>query len=294
MKHTELVKILFCAVVGIHFLGIIIPSHSKEIISQETHGNQSPVAYTEEGNIYITYGMATEMIKILQDYVDSKDTEIEGLKQRLIDIHRSEFDSLPVDAENWAIHFLATMSIRKDRLKDIELSLEQAREDKKLESEKLEKQIEVIFQFLLNAIDLNIQKLNSLGEELKYETDNSYTLFSVKKVENIIRTITFKNGCLLKINLSSGLLKNGLIANCPKLIFIGKWETGAEVFFQVKEPARGITLMPIPPLVPYPEEIKITDVCYTIDGDSIISKEFREQFIKSFDESLGRMYHLCQ
>lgn len=292
MRLLRLEEFILC----ISFLTLLFPcfklSYAKDRIEQKTSGNQSPAAYTESGDIIINYGMALEVKELLEKYINSKDAEIKELKQRLIDIHKKEFNSLPAEAEKWAIHFLSTMSVRQDRLKMEELKLVQARNDRRLESEKLIKRIEVIFEYIFSTIDERINKLRNLGDDLSYKADGPTNLFTSNSNGKIVRAITFRNGCRIDIRFRQGQLRNGLLAEGPILYLLCQCgEKREKQLFQIKEPQRGSIVRAVDPLVKDVQEPKIANVIYSIKDGPPINKEFRENLNKSLDEALGRVYY---
>lgn len=297
MKPRKLNKPVICAVLTLYLFGFISISYAQEKKTQETHGTKSPAAYTENGDITISYGVALETIEALKEFIDSKDQEIDSLKQRLIEIHKSEFDSIPEDADRWATHFLSTMPIRKDQFKSQEQSFDQATKDKRLESDKLQKKIEVLFKFLIDIIDSNINKLKMLGGIKEYEKIDLPHLFrehpNSTPASKKIRKITFNNGSLINIILDTGSLERGLVRSCPNLYFNAKYNNrSGEKLFWIREPKRGQTItFGTPPVIQDVKKPKIADVTYSTKGDFLISKQFKEVFMKSFDEAISHIHY---
>lgn len=297
MKPRKLNKLVICAVLTLYLFGAISISYAQEKKVQETHGIKSPAAYTENGDITITYGVALETIEALKEFIDSKEQEIDSLKQRLIEIHKSEFDSIPEDADRWATHFLSTMPIRKDRFKSQEQSFDQATKDKRLESDKLQKKVEVLFKFLIDTIDSNINELKMVEGIKDYEKIDFPYLFrehpNITPASRRIRKITFNNSSIINIILDTGSLKKGLTRSCPNLYFNAKYNNRSrERLFWIREPQRGkIITFGTPPVIQDVKKPKIADVTYSTEGESLISEQFKENFMKSFDEAIGRVHY---
>jgi len=202
------------------FIGLIPGgefSAAAEPSKQETHGSNSPVAYTGKGNITITINEAKEICKAVQELIESskndKDIEISTLKKRIADIHQTQLSVLPQEADEWAEQFLSTLPLRKDKV-----IMQEKEETKRFEKERMN--IPILFEYSINKFDEYISALTKHDKNITIEQDQIPIIIinnDTPKLYTYFKKISFPNGNLLVINISPGTIKNDAFISYPGL-----------------------------------------------------------------------------
>jgi hypothetical protein len=114
--------------------------------------------------------------------------------------------------------------------------LERARESKK-EREEADKLVEernsqlsknlisnvyALFDYMLRGIDSRIAAVQELRSEVKYEKAEKFVLFDDETSpggDYVLKTVVFKNGSQIVIDLTPGKRTQGRVSTCPSLRF---------------------------------------------------------------------------
>lgn len=181
---------------------------------QETHGDNSPIANTQKGNICITINEADKIREMIQDIFNNCDNaQSLELKKRLAEIHKTELKTLPEEADKWADEFIQTLPLRKDKV------LSQEEEQNKRLTQQT-KDIPLLFEYTIKKFDAQILALrNKLDNkiELKQEDFKGMIAYGdeITVVNNPIRVVTFPNGTKLLLSVSKGRIKDNRFVQYP-------------------------------------------------------------------------------
>lgn len=210
-----------------------------------------------------------ESLKVLMEYVSSKDLEIHKLKKRLTDIHKVEFDSLPEEADRWASHFISTLPLRKEKL----ISQE---DDRRIFSEKEKAKIPIVFDFVISDFDSRMMALKK-HLDIYISKRDFPDLFGVS---TRIRKVTFQNGSSIELVVQPGSLTKGLLNTYPSVDFYKSANNQRYKLFSIWKPIGGtITFgagLQTKPL--------INDITYSLDDNLILSQDFRNRIASNFDK----------
>lgn len=269
------------------FVGLIsgeIFSVEAQTVRQSTHSSNSPVAYTQKGDITITINELKEIKKVIQEAIEShengRDIKSSELKKRIAKIHETELHVLSKDAEAWAAQFITLIPIREDKL----ISLENNKRDI---SEDAKNKIPILFDYIFKDFDARILALKKYKSGINLIVNADFKLLVDSKSPDFKqytpREVIFPNGNILKLFLNPGTLSNGLIKTYPSIRFcdvknnnmallnIGETTTfGNFILFNRGDPV-------------------VYSVRYKLDDDPI-NEEFKTGFSNAFDKVMQTMF----
>lgn len=243
---------------------------------QSTTGHNSPIVSNSK-NITINIGAAEETIETLKEYINSTNKDKQQLQKRLTDIHKKEFDSTPDEAEAWAVQFLTSMPIRKDKL----ISLEN---DRKNISEKEKIKTSILFDYILKDFDSSILALKKYKTKIYMQVYSNYNLFVDGQTPaqlSILREVTFPTKNILKVILAPGKVVNGLVKIYPRLTFVEIKDTKEHSLLEIENlKGQGGFRM---------RGSEICYIDYKLDGDPI-NDQFKVEFSNAFDKVMETIF----
>jgi hypothetical protein len=271
---------IFSFIVLFNLLFLITPVLAQKTVQQSTQGDQSPAISTTSGNVTITYTMAEESIKVLKEFIESKNMENQELRRRVAEIHKNEFNSLPAEADEWAVHFLSTLPLRKDRLFEAEKE-----EKRKLDAQIIN--IPIILNFAIQSFDSRIEAIHKRVDKVVLQKKTDYNTFFVTNTDQLkeksdLRIVSFPNGSIVRVSLSLGFIRDKSINPYPSLQFeliIGKSIKESFQVYRGWPPTIGGHGQPIKNGVyynPYGED----------DGKIVIHKGYTSQLNSAYDSLL--------
>lgn len=252
------------------------PLFAQTSSRQSTTGPNSPIVSNSK-NITITIGAAKETVETLQEYLNSTIKDNQQLRKRLTDIHKKEFDSTPDEAEAWAMQFLTSMPIRKDKL----ISLEN---DRKNLSEKEKIKTSILFDYILKDFDSRILALKKYKSKIHMQVYSNYNLFVGGQTPaqfSILREVTFPTKNILKVRLDPGRVVNGLVKKYPRLNFVEIKDTKERTLLDIENlKGQGGFIM---------RASEVYYIDYKLDNDPI-NDEFKAKFSTAFDKVMEAIF----
>jgi hypothetical protein len=211
-------KFTIAFILSLLFVGLISDGKylaAAQPIQQNTHGPNSPAAYTQKGNITININELKEIERVVREAIESyesgRDIERAELKKRIADIHKTQLGVLPQEADRWAEQFLSTLPLRKDRIIMQE-------EEEKVRFEKQRIQIPVLFEYSIKQFDEYILALRKRDSKIEFKQEQIPEIITYSNsdiVSDSFRIVAFPNGTVLKVRLGTGVIKNGRFAQQP-------------------------------------------------------------------------------
>jgi hypothetical protein len=190
---------------------------SAQTVQQKTHGQNSPAAYTGKGNITVNINELKEIERIVQEAIKSyetgKDVERDELKKRIAEIHKTQFNVLPQEADQWAEQFVSTLPLRKDRV-----IAEENEETKRFEKHRMN--IPILFEYCIKKFDEYILALKKHDKKIDFKQEQIpeiITFANSSQEYNSLRVASFPNGTVLKLSFWTGVIKNDRFQTYPFL-----------------------------------------------------------------------------
>jgi hypothetical protein len=230
---------------------------------------------------YITKDEKKAFNERLLAAVKEQGFEIEKYKERIKELHKQTYQSSDEDAEKWAVNFLSTVNIRKDKIK-------QQKEEARIIKEKELINLPIVFDYILYDFDSKINALKETSQKIQLTKIDTFDLVVYDSTQSItIREVIFENGNSLKLTLKQGSRDEFFIKEYPEICFseTTKNLSRQKVSFRIKKRPMGVT-------VKSPEQKPlIEDIYYVLEGDDyFLNDRFKKSFSDTFQKALEAVF----
>jgi hypothetical protein len=239
--------------------------------TQKSYGPNSPNVSTRNGDVTININTDEKIRKALEEYCESYNNDIAKLRNRLAELHKTEFPALSDEADKWADQFISTLPLRKDKF------ISQKNEGK-THFDKMKTNLPFLFNYTIKMFDeyivALIKKYNQNIKLIQIQIPEVIVYSpSLRLTSRPFRTVIFPNGISIEVTLFPGYIENGKFISYPTLSFY-------EVFHSNKTSVLSVSQL-------VPNIGGGGDVYY---GDGSLNDGFKKALSKAYDKIIGAAY----
>lgn len=206
--------------------------------------------------------------------LNENQVNLENYKKRITELHEQAFNSSTDDAEEWVANFLATINIRRDKIRQDE-------EDKLLEQKKELIKLPILFEYILQEFDTIASAFESKATNTKFMKVDNYDLMVGSDNKNIIlRKLTFKNGSSIELILNQGNTEKSSIQSYPSIRCSETTKNlkKPSISFGINKKVPGIKAISGRPL--------IFDIDYSLVDHEFLVEEFKNSISSAFKKAI--------
>ncbi len=213
--------------------------------------------------------------------VNEKNVNLENYKKRIAELHKQEFKSSSDDAKEWATNFLATLNIRRDKIKQLE-------EEKLLEQKKELIKLPILFEYILQEFDTIASAFESKATNTEFKKVDNYDLMVDKEISDkkfiLVRKLTFENGNFIELILEQGTLEKSSIQSYPSISCreTTKNLKKPSISFGINKKVPGMKIISGRPL--------IFDIDYSLADHEFFAEGFKNSISSAFQKAIETVY----